>query len=72
MTTITINEDIKILKNNFQNINELKVFIYESFWYPEVNEGIEKSWYKNWKLDLTSEEFNSVWDMKDFYKKLRK
>jgi len=72
MTTIILQDNIKLEKTNFVNINELKIFIYESFWYPNINSDLEEKWYKNWKLDLCEDSFSSIEDMKKCYINLRK
>jgi len=38
MTTITLQEDIRITKTNFSSIEELKIFIFENYWYPNIKE----------------------------------
>lgn len=68
MTTLTLDGNIKLSKTHFVNMNELKIYIYENFWYPEIKEEIEESWYKNWKVDLCNEEFTDISEMKKFYK----
>lgn len=72
MTTITLKDNVKLQKTNFININELKVFIYETFWYPNINSEIEEKWYKNWKLDICEDSFSSIEEMKKYYMNLRK
>ena len=46
MTTITLQDNIKLSKTEFSSIYELRFFIYENFWYPEIKEEVEDSWYK--------------------------
>lgn len=72
MATITIEKIWNLQKTHFVDINELKVFIYESFWYPDINSDLEEKWYKNWKLDLCEETFSSVKEMKNLYINLKK
>jgi hypothetical protein len=48
MTTITLDNDVKLSKTHFSNIDELKIFIYENFWYPEIKDEVEESWHKDW------------------------
>jgi hypothetical protein len=56
MTTLII-DDKKI---NFSSINELKIYVYENFWYPEIKEDVEDSWYENWKVDLEKNSFSNI------------
>ncbi|MGE4443934.1 MAG: hypothetical protein AB7E37_03005 [Candidatus Altimarinota bacterium] len=72
MATITIEKIGNLQKTHFVDINELKVFIYESFGYPDINSDLEEKWYKNGKLDLCEETFSSVKEMKNLYINLKK
>lgn len=60
MTTLILSDNKKI---NFSNINELKVFIFEKYWYPEITSEIEESWYKNWKPDFEKKSFSNIDDL---------
>lgn len=56
MTTLIIDNK----KINFSSINELKIYVYENFWYPEIKEEVEESWYKNWKADFEKNSFSNI------------
>ena len=60
MTTLILENNQKI---TFSNINELKVFVFEKFWYPEINPEIEESWYKNSKADFEKKSFSNIDDL---------
>lgn len=56
MTTLIIdNKEI-----NFSSINELKIYVYENFWYPEIKEEIEESWNEGWN------DWEEIKDVKKF------
>jgi hypothetical protein len=57
MTTLLLDNNTKF---TFSNINELKIFVYENYWYPEINQKIEETWYKNWKPDFESKTFSNI------------
>lgn len=49
MTTLTLDNNKKI---TFSSINELKIFVFENFWYPEIDEKVEENWHQdknNWE-----------------------
>jgi len=60
MTIITLQDNIKLSKTEFSSIYELRFFIYENFWYPEIRDEIEESWYKNWNLDFDDKKYTNL------------
>jgi len=60
MTTLILDNNKKF---TFSNTNELRFFVYENFWYPEVISDVEESWYKEWKIDFEKNSFSNIDDL---------
>ena len=71
MTTITLQEDIKITKTNFSSIEELKIFIFENYWYPDIKEeDFEIDFREIKENELTSKILKSIKETKKIPKHL--